>query len=87
MNDNDREKLRLLEIERSLVSEVDGILEEALRDHLPIEAYARRTLEVLTKALGARATILDPGTTAKCRARYIGGLITWEFWILDRAAA
>lgn len=38
------------------------------------------------KALGPRATILDPGTNAKFRARYIGGLITWEFWILDRAA-
>jgi len=37
------------------------------------------------KALGARAAILDPGTNAKFRARYLGGLITWEFWILDRA--
>jgi apolipoprotein D and lipocalin family protein len=37
------------------------------------------------KAIGARATILDPGTNAKFRARYLGGLITWDFWILDHA--
>ena len=37
------------------------------------------------KAIGARATILDPGTNAKIQARYLGGLITWEFWILDHA--
>lgn len=35
------------------------------------------------KALGARATILDPGANTKFRARYFGGLITWDFWILD----
>ncbi|CAN5237761.1 lipocalin family protein [soil metagenome] len=38
------------------------------------------------KALGAKAVILDPGTNAKFRARYFGGLITWEFWILDHDA-
>jgi apolipoprotein D and lipocalin family protein len=37
------------------------------------------------KAIGASAVILDPGTNAKFQARYLGGLITWEFWILDRA--
>jgi apolipoprotein D and lipocalin family protein len=37
------------------------------------------------KAIGARATILDPGTNARFRARYFGGLITWEFWVLDHA--
>lgn len=37
------------------------------------------------KAIGADATILDPGTNAKFRARYLGGFITWEFWILDHA--
>lgn len=37
------------------------------------------------KAIGARATILDPGTNARFRARYFGGLVTWEFWILDHA--
>ncbi|CAN5206402.1 lipocalin family protein [soil metagenome] len=37
------------------------------------------------KAIGASATILDPGTNTKFRARYLGGLITWDFWILDHA--
>jgi apolipoprotein D and lipocalin family protein len=37
------------------------------------------------KAIGAEATILDPGTNTKFRARYLAGLITWEFWILDHA--
>ena len=37
------------------------------------------------KAIGASAVILDPGTNAKFRARYFGGFVTWEFWILDRA--
>jgi apolipoprotein D and lipocalin family protein len=37
------------------------------------------------KAIGARATILDPGANTKFRARYFGGLVTWEFWILDHA--
>lgn len=37
------------------------------------------------KAIGAAATILDPGTNAKFRARYFGGLVTWDFWILDHA--
>lgn len=35
------------------------------------------------KAIGADATILDPGTNAKFRARYFAGFVTWEFWILD----
>lgn len=35
------------------------------------------------KAIGADATILDPGTNAKFRARYFAGLVTWEYWILD----
>lgn len=37
------------------------------------------------KAIGAAATILDPGTNTRFRARYFGGLVTWEFWILDHA--
>ena len=35
------------------------------------------------RALGADATILDPGANTKFRARYLAGLITWDFWILD----
>ena len=37
------------------------------------------------KAVGARGEILDPGTNAKLRARYFGGLITWDYWVLDHA--
>jgi apolipoprotein D and lipocalin family protein len=37
------------------------------------------------KAIGARGEILDPGTNAKLRVRYVGGLITWDYWVLDRA--
>lgn len=37
------------------------------------------------KAIGASATLLDPGTNAKFRARYFGGFVTWEFWVLDHA--
>ncbi|HTJ84865.1 MAG TPA: adenylate/guanylate cyclase domain-containing protein [Polyangiaceae bacterium] len=58
MNDEDRERLRLLERERKMVADVDDILEEALRDRLPIEAYARRTLAVLAEAIGAKAVLL-----------------------------
>ena len=39
------------------------------------------------KAIGARATILDPGANTKFRARYFGGLVTWDFWILDHDEA
>lgn len=37
------------------------------------------------KAIGGRGEILDPGTNAKLRVRYLGGLVTWDYWILDRA--
>ena len=37
------------------------------------------------KAIGGRGEILDPGTNAKLRVRYLSGLITWDYWILDRA--
>jgi apolipoprotein D and lipocalin family protein len=37
------------------------------------------------KAIGARGEILDPGTNAKLRARYVGGLVTWDYWVLDHA--
>jgi apolipoprotein D and lipocalin family protein len=28
---------------------------------------------------------MDPGTNAKLRVRYVGGLITWDYWVLDHA--
>jgi len=37
------------------------------------------------KAIGGRGEILDPGTNAKLRVRYLAGLVTWDYWILDRA--
>lgn len=57
--DADKERrLRLLEAERALVSAVDDILEEALRDKLPIEAYAPRALRALCDAVGAKSVLL-----------------------------
>ena len=37
------------------------------------------------KALGARAEILDPGFNAKLRVRYLSGLVTWDYWVLDHS--
>ena len=37
------------------------------------------------KSLSARAEILDPGTNAKLRVRYLSGLVTWDYWVLDYA--
>ena len=37
------------------------------------------------KAIGGSGTILDPGTNAKLRVSYLRGLITWDYWVLDRA--
>lgn len=37
------------------------------------------------KAIGGSGEILDPGTNAKLRVRYLGGLITWDYWVIDRA--
>lgn len=37
------------------------------------------------KSIGGSGEILDPGTNAKLRVRYLHGLITWDYWILDRA--
>lgn len=35
------------------------------------------------KAIGGRGEILDPGTNAKLRVRYLGGFITWDYWVID----
>jgi len=37
------------------------------------------------RAIGGRGTIIDPGTNAKLRVRYFGGLVTWDYWVLDHA--
>ncbi|MBL0969137.1 MAG: lipocalin family protein [Brevundimonas sp.] len=35
------------------------------------------------KAIGGRGEILDPGTNAKLRVRYLAGFVTWDYWVLD----
>ena len=37
------------------------------------------------KSIGGRGEILDPGTNAKLRVKYLAGFVTWDYWILDRA--
>lgn len=37
------------------------------------------------KAIEGGGRILDPGMNAKLRVRYLHGLVTWDYWILDRA--
>ncbi len=37
------------------------------------------------KAIGGQGRILDPGMNAKLRVRYLHGLVTWDYWVLDRA--
>lgn len=37
------------------------------------------------KAIEGSGRILDPGMNAKLRVRYLHGLVTWDFWVLDRA--
>ena len=56
----------------------------------PTRVDVRDTCQVDTpqgreKAIGARGEILDPGTNAKLRVRYFGGLVTWDYWVLDHA--
>ena len=43
------------------------------------------TPEGKEKAISGDGRILDPGTNAKLRVRYLHGLVTWDFWVLDRA--
>ncbi len=56
----------------------------------PTRVDVRDTCQVDTpqgkeRAIGGRGEILDPGTNAKLRVRYLAGLITWDYWVLDRA--
>lgn len=37
------------------------------------------------KSISGAGRILDSGTNAKLRVRYLHGLVTWDYWILDRA--
>lgn len=83
---------RWLEIARLPMSLTDGCVAGATNYVLvnPARVDVRDTCQVDTpqgreKAIGARGEILDPGTNAKLRVRYFGGLITWDYWVLDRA--
>ena len=83
---------RWLEIARLPMRLTDGCVAGATNYVLvnPTRVDVRDTCQVDTpqgreKAIGARGQILDPGTNAKLRARYLGGLITWDYWVLDHA--
>lgn len=56
--DRDRELHALVE-QRTLATAVDELLEEALRDRLPLEAYVPRLLAELCKATGSQAALLQ----------------------------
>lgn len=84
---------RWLEIARLPMRLTDGCVAGATHYVLvnPARVDVRDTCQVDTpqgreKAIGARGEILDPGTNAKLRVRYFGGLITWDYWVLDHAA-
>ena len=83
---------RWLEIARLPMSITDGCVAGATNYVVvnPTRVDIRDTCQVDTpqgreKSIGARGEILDPGTNAKLRARYVGGLITWDYWVLDHA--
>lgn len=83
---------RWLEIARLPLSLTDGCVAGATNYVVvnPTRVDVRDTCQVDTpqgreKSIGARGEILDPGTNAKLRARYFGGLVTWDYWVLDHA--
>ncbi|KQY80124.1 MULTISPECIES: lipocalin family protein [unclassified Brevundimonas] len=83
---------RWLEIARLPMGLTDGCVAGATNYVLvsPSRVDVRDTCQVGTpqgreKAIGARGEILDPGTNARLRVRYFGGLVTWDYWVLDHA--
>jgi len=83
---------RWLEIARLPMSLTDGCVAGATNYVVvnPTRVDVRDTCQVDTpqgreKAIGGRGEVLDPGMNAKLRVRYVGGLITWDYWVLDRA--
>ena len=83
---------RWLEIARLPMRLTDGCVAGATNYVVvsPTRVDVRDTCQVGTpqgreKSIGARGEILDPGFNAKLRARYVGGLITWDYWVLDHA--
>ena len=83
---------RWLEIARLPMSLTDGCVAGATNYVVvnPTRVDVRDTCQVGTpqgreKAIGGRGEVLDPGVNAKLRVRYVGGLITWDYWVLDHA--
>ena len=83
---------RWLEIARLPMRLTDGCVAGTTNYVLvnPTRVDVRDTCQVDTpqgreKAIGARGEILDPGTNTRLRARYFGGLVTWDYWVLDHA--
>ena len=83
---------RWREIARLPMSLTDGCVAGATNYVVvnPTRVDVRDTCQVDTpqgreKAIGGRGEVLDPGMNAKLRVRYVGGLVTWDYWVLDRA--
>lgn len=83
---------RWLEIARLPMGLTDGCVAGATNYVVvnPTRVDVRDTCQVDTpqgreKAIGGRGEILDPGTNAKLRVRYVAGLVTWDYWVLDHA--
>jgi apolipoprotein D and lipocalin family protein len=83
---------RWLEIARLPMRLTDGCVAGAT-NYVVVDARrvdVRDTCQVGTpsgreKAIGGRGEILDPGVNARLRVRYLGGLVTWDYWVLDHA--
>ncbi len=83
---------RWLEIARLPMRLTDGCVAGATNYVVvnPTRVDVRDTCQVGTpqgreKAIGGRGEVLDPGVNAKLRVRYLGGLVTWDYWVLDHA--
>jgi apolipoprotein D and lipocalin family protein len=83
---------RWLEIARLPMGITDGCVAGATNYVLvnPTRVDVRDTCQVDTpqgreKAIGGRGEVLDPGTNAKLRVRYLAGFVTWDYWVLDHA--
>lgn len=83
---------RWLEIARLPMRLTDGCVAGATNYVVvsPTRVDVRDTCQVGTpegreKAIGGRGEVLDPGVNAKLRVRYVGGLVTWDYWVLDHA--
>ncbi len=83
---------RWLEIARLPMSLTDGCVAGATNYVVvnPTRVDVRDTCQVGSpegreKAIGGRGEVLDPGTNARLRVRYVGGLVTWDYWVLDHA--